>query len=101
MLTKFIRRARLFHSRPISLYQPKEGPIPLGDMHEQQEFLDLLKNNQKRIEMESNQKHPDHYEQKPLFEGNENPVTGEVNGPKGAEPTRYGDWEKNGRVYDF
>lgn len=25
----------------------------------------------------------------------------EYGGPKGAEPTRYGDWEKNGRVSDF
>jgi hypothetical protein len=30
-----------------------------------------------------------------------NPVTGEVGGPKGAEPTRYGDWERKGRVFDF
>jgi hypothetical protein len=26
---------------------------------------------------------------------------GEQGGPKGPEPTRYGDWEKNGRVSDF
>jgi hypothetical protein len=25
----------------------------------------------------------------------------EVGGPKGLEPTRYGDWEKNGRCIDF
>jgi hypothetical protein len=25
----------------------------------------------------------------------------EIGGPKGPEPTRYGDWEKNGRVSDF
>jgi hypothetical protein len=25
----------------------------------------------------------------------------EIGGPKGLEPTRYGDWEKNGRVSDF
>ncbi len=25
----------------------------------------------------------------------------EINGPKGAEPTRYGDWERNGIVSDF
>mgnify|MGYP001380768830 CR=1 FL=1 len=25
----------------------------------------------------------------------------ETNGPKGPEPTRYGDWEKNGRCTDF
>jgi hypothetical protein len=25
----------------------------------------------------------------------------EIGGQKGLEPTRYGDWEKNGRVTDF
>jgi hypothetical protein len=25
----------------------------------------------------------------------------EVGGPKGPEPTRYGDWEQNGRCTDF
>jgi hypothetical protein len=25
----------------------------------------------------------------------------EYGGPKGPEPTRYGDWEKNGRCSDF
>jgi len=29
------------------------------------------------------------------------PPAKEVGGPAGAEPTRYGDWEKNGRAYDF
>jgi hypothetical protein len=26
---------------------------------------------------------------------------GEYGGPKGPEPTRYGDWEKDGRCVDF
>ncbi|KAG0465432.1 hypothetical protein HPP92_019596 [Vanilla planifolia] len=25
----------------------------------------------------------------------------EILGPSGPEPTRYGDWERNGRCYDF
>jgi len=25
----------------------------------------------------------------------------EVGGPKGLEPTRYGDWERNGKCVDF
>ena len=25
----------------------------------------------------------------------------EVGGPKGPEPTRFGDWERNGRCSDF
>jgi len=36
----------------------------------------------------------------------ENPATKparpvEIGGPTGPEPTRYGDWERNGRVSDF
>ncbi|MCB2011759.1 MAG: DUF1674 domain-containing protein [Geminicoccaceae bacterium] len=27
--------------------------------------------------------------------------TGERNGPGGPEPTRFGDWEKGGRCFDF
>ena len=26
---------------------------------------------------------------------------GEKHGPKGPEPTRFGDWEKGGRCFDF
>ncbi|HUC70040.1 MAG TPA: DUF1674 domain-containing protein [Stellaceae bacterium] len=27
--------------------------------------------------------------------------SGEIGGPKGPEPTRYGDWQYNGRCTDF
>ena len=37
----------------------------------------------------------------PAHPGGVNPVTGEVGGPRGPEPTRYGDWERKGRVTDF
>uniref|UniRef100_A0A5K1BQL8 Succinate dehydrogenase assembly factor 4, mitochondrial n=1 Tax=Nymphaea colorata TaxID=210225 RepID=A0A5K1BQL8_9MAGN len=30
-----------------------------------------------------------------------NKETGEVGGPRGPEPTRYGDWERGGRCSDF
>jgi hypothetical protein len=29
------------------------------------------------------------------------PAVREINGPKGPEPTRYGDWEKKGIASDF
>ncbi|CDW56751.1 DUF1674 domain containing protein [Trichuris trichiura] len=32
---------------------------------------------------------------------NVNPLTGEIGGPAGPEPTRYSDWERKGRVTDF
>ncbi|XP_018420335.1 PREDICTED: succinate dehydrogenase assembly factor 4, mitochondrial [Nanorana parkeri] len=42
-------------------------------------------------------------EKEPLerFPGNINPVTKEKGGPRGPEPTRYGDWERKGRCIDF
>lgn len=42
-------------------------------------------------------------EKEPLerFPNDTNPVTGEIGGPRGPEPTRYGDWERKGRVTDF
>lgn len=36
----------------------------------------------------------------PFPEG-KNPRTGEIGGPSGPEPTRFGDWERKGRVSDF
>jgi len=37
----------------------------------------------------------------PKWPGNVNPHTGEIGGPGGPEPTRYGDWERKGRISDF
>lgn len=34
-------------------------------------------------------------------EGGRPPDVEELGGPKGPEPTRYGDWEKGGRCSDF
>ena len=31
----------------------------------------------------------------------EKTVPAEIGGPKGPEPTRYGDWEQKGRCSDF
>jgi hypothetical protein len=46
--------------------------------------------------------HPDQSKEDfPAFPNNINPETGEVNGPRGPEPTRYGDWERKGRCSDF
>jgi hypothetical protein len=45
--------------------------------------------------------------QKPPTRGSTPPVSGtaaaarEIGGPCGPEPTRFGDWEKNGRCIDF
>jgi hypothetical protein len=44
-------------------------------------------------------KHAQKPESKPLTGPNQ--LTGEVHGPQGPEPTRYGDFERSGRCYDF
>jgi hypothetical protein len=31
----------------------------------------------------------------------DHPPRAEIGGPKGPEPTRFGDWERNGRCVDF
>ena len=54
------------------------------------------------LKNEEAKKHPD-AESEPLPEWPDgvNPHTGERGGPRGPEPTRYGDWERKGRVSDF
>ncbi|KAJ2947086.1 hypothetical protein O0L34_g16431 [Tuta absoluta] len=37
----------------------------------------------------------------PPWPNNVNPHTGEIGGPRGPEPTRYGDWERKGICIDF
>lgn len=53
-------------------------------------------NEQLNDKKESNQDDP--YSR---FPDDKNPLTGEIGGPRGPEPTRYGDWERKGRVIDF
>ncbi|XP_047477627.1 succinate dehydrogenase assembly factor 4, mitochondrial-like [Penaeus chinensis] len=67
--------------------QPKKAKTPIGKLDDQ--------------ETPAGQ-HP-FQEKEPLaaFPDNVNPSTGEVGGPRGPEPTRYGDWERKGRVTDF
>ncbi|KAI8826679.1 uncharacterized protein EV422DRAFT_511050 [Fimicolochytrium jonesii] len=96
----------LLLTRAYSTSKPFEqpGPLPLGDKADQKEFEELVKQKLKQQESGSNTAlHPDAPKklQEAEWEGDKNPVTGEIGGPKGKEPTRYGDWERKGRVYDF
>ena len=36
-----------------------------------------------------------------IIPANKDKAPKEIGGRKGPEPTRYGDWEKNGRCIDF
>ncbi len=85
--------------------ESRPGPIPLGDKKQQLEFEELVRKHEHLVSTEKDQAHPDAAifptQKEADWENGVNPATGERGGPKGKEPTRYGDWERNGRVYDF
>lgn len=73
------------------------APIPLESAEDQAEFEQLVKNAQSAPATN----HPDASTPVPdEFQGDTNPTTGEVGGPK-REPVRFGDWSFKGRVTDF
>ncbi|XP_030561851.1 succinate dehydrogenase assembly factor 4, mitochondrial [Drosophila novamexicana] len=65
-------------------------------------FKEKLRSSAPVIAVPKGMPHPAH-EKEPLmpWPNNTNPYTGEIGGPRGPEPTRYGDWESKGRVTDF
>lgn len=108
-------QVRLFQDR-------KPGPPPLPK-EEQEEFENLQKlaQSQQAIDEYNSQFETDHTKESvkspilkndigsfspefmktiPEFEGEKNPVTGEIGGPK-QDPLRHGDYSFNGRVTDF
>ncbi|BGO88830.1 hypothetical protein NBRC10512_002187 [Rhodotorula toruloides] len=75
--------------------------------HLQREFEELVKRAQtpaaSDVKLEEGEEvlHPDlRRKPKPQFEGDRNPETGEVGGPKN-EPLTHGDWSYSGRATDF
>ncbi len=83
--------------RLISSANRPRGPLPLGNPAEQKEFEKSVREYYSS-DATNTEKQP---ESDPNFDGDKNLLTGEIGGPKGKEPTRYGDWERKGRVYDF
>lgn len=67
------------------------------------EFKEKLKQKTPIGQLEEIQGPHPHEEKEPLppWPNSTNPHTGEVGGPRGPEPTRYGDWERKGRCTDF
>lgn len=81
-----------------SFTRPTPAP-PSLDFQAQKEWQQL----QKHAETKSQDVyfHPDvRRKPKPEFEGERNPVTGELNGPKN-DPLRHGDYSYGGRCTDF
>lgn len=54
-------------------------------------------------ESEQSEKHNSRQVDKPILlsKNPKKPEPREIGGVAGPEPTRYGDWEKNGRCVDF
>lgn len=93
-----INYTSLRHHSNSNLNRP--GPIPLP-AEDQAEFEMLQKQAEERARILN--KHPQAPEEKDKhrdFEGDVNPVTGEIGGPK-QDPLIHGDYSFNGRVTDF
>lgn len=87
---------KFLHIRFQFLFSKKNETIESPRMREFRKKLRERTPIEKLEELEEG-KHP-YQEKEPLkpFPNNTNPKTGEIGGPRGPEPTRYGDWERKG-----
>ncbi|XP_048737101.1 succinate dehydrogenase assembly factor 4, mitochondrial-like [Ostrea edulis] len=69
----------------------RKGKTPAGKFDDPRQELETEEVVNMTVELEPLERFPN----------DTNPVTGEIGGPRGPEPTRYGDWERKGRVTDF
>ncbi|KAJ4705986.1 succinate dehydrogenase assembly factor 4, mitochondrial-like [Melia azedarach] len=84
-VTAFVSNPEVSRLMCSSTQQPQEKSI------EEREEDTVKSGNEETENQEDEEDDDDHV----------NKETGEVGGPRGPEPTRYGDWERNGRCYDF
>ncbi|KAL7739605.1 hypothetical protein ACLKA6_002179 [Drosophila palustris] len=80
----------------------KEGDVKRKPSERYLKFKEKLRSTAPVLCVPKGIPHPAH-EKEPLppWPNNTNPHTGEIGGPRGPEPTRYGDWQSKGRVTDF
>ena len=83
--------------KPASPFQNPPRPAKLGDPSEEAEINKLLRM-EKRKQLEALASEDANETRNTLMSDLQ---TDEIGGPKGKEPTRYGDWERNGRTSDF
>jgi len=97
-------RARINQSPDSSAPSPQQDGSPSRAQSSESETEDPQSDFQIQADGQGEELHPDVWRgAKPEFEGDTNPSTGEVGGPKN-EPLRWGaagDWSYNGRVTDF
>jgi hypothetical protein len=107
-MSKFIRTIRRFVEDGPILEIPNvgksSGDVDLDDATKKWRMTNTLQDEKFIKYVESLKQQESIKESKPLDKESKihvNKETGEIGGPKGAEPTRYSDWERNGRCFDF
>lgn len=95
---------RRFSTRPAvfaDLFKQQPAP-PRLPKEDQEEFERLQREAHNSFAKDDNGElvHPQYHKPYAEFEGDRNPETGEVGGPK-QDPLRHGDYSFNGRVTDF
>ena len=88
---------------PLAIFAQKRNlssSIPQQPAEESKEGLPPSPNNE-GINRDDGEKEEEGYDRGDDSGVFVNKATGEVGGPRGPEPTRYGDWERNGRCSDF
>ncbi|KAK2983691.1 hypothetical protein RJ640_023225 [Escallonia rubra] len=96
----FVKHQRVDHIRVVTVMasaddERSDNKVALKSQGE------AISENQEKIQNEKEQDNGDGDGEDDGGEPDLNKETGEVGGPRGPEPARYGDWERNGRCYDF
>ncbi|KAL1196479.1 hypothetical protein V5N11_023170 [Cardamine amara subsp. amara] len=104
-IVRFIAPNRSASSRflePVARFLSSGTPPPLQSPSPNQDVNHIVKPDQK---IQENLQMPKEEEEEEGGGGGGgefvNEDTGEIGGPRGPEPTRYGDWEQRGRCSDF
>ncbi|KAG1951142.1 succinate dehydrogenase assembly factor 4, mitochondrial [Pimephales promelas] len=93
----FVKRG-LFLESTYPAYHRTAG-YASGGVTKDKEPLKKAKTPQGRFDMDENE--PKSNDVLKRFPDDVNPETKEKGGPRGPEPTRFGDWERKGRCIDF
>ncbi|WIA40689.1 hypothetical protein OEZ86_004385 [Tetradesmus obliquus] len=84
------------HTSTHTTHRVQTRPRSISQSKTEQEVFSLLE----KAKQQQQQQQEDEEEDDDLISV-VNPETGEAYGPRGKEPTRYGDWEVKGRATDF
>ncbi|ANB12991.1 Sdh8p [Sugiyamaella lignohabitans] len=86
-------------SKPLEV-RPSPPRLPKEDQAEFERLQKEAMSSFNKVDINEDIEHPQFRKPYADFEGDVNPETGEVGGPK-QDPLRFGDYSFNGRVTDF